>query len=169
MNDSKEEFGKRLSGIRKSKNLKQQDLKEMIDAPTVQMISNWENGHAFPSPHYLIILAEKLDTSLDYLLLGKENHQSERRIATYKDACKCIVDLTSHELFAFDLLLYEGENAVTTLISKDRTISNFRIEYEALLSAKKSLRPELFDQAVADLLEKYDLPLKQKENKQTKK
>ena len=69
MNETKKELGKRIAEIRKSKKLNQEEFKELIGAPTVQMISGWENGHSFPSVNYLIIIAKKLDTSLHYLLL----------------------------------------------------------------------------------------------------
>ena len=168
MNDSKEEFGKRLSEIRKTKKLKQDDLKDMIEAPTIQMISNWENGHAFPSPHYLIILAEKLDISLDYLLLGKEVDSESKSVSTYKDIGECIFNLVNSGLFELHGYLC-GENAYeTALTSRDKKVSDFRAEFDNLLIASKTLRPELYNQAVLDLLDKYDIPLKSKESKQAK-
>ncbi|MGN1075742.1 MAG: helix-turn-helix domain-containing protein [Candidatus Enteromonas sp.] len=99
MNNIKKEFGKRLAEIRKSKKLRQEDLKELINAATIQMISNWENGHSFPSTSYLIILSKKLDVSLDYLLFGKENSPRNFEFRTYKDVCECITALIQDELF----------------------------------------------------------------------
>ena len=168
MNDLKEEFGKRLSEVRKSKKLKQEDLKDMIEAPTIQMISNWENGHAFPSPHYLIILAKKLDTSLDYLLLGKETKTESRCVSTYKDAGECILALINSGLFELGGYAFRMGVMATTLTSLDKNISDFKAELDTLLIASKTLRPELFNQAVLDLLDKYDTPLKLKESKQAK-
>ena len=79
MDEAKKEIGKRIAEIRKSKKIKQEELKEMIGAPTVQMISGWENGHSFPSTTYLIIIAKKLDISLDYLLLGKRSDSTDKK------------------------------------------------------------------------------------------
>ena len=166
MNDSKKEFGKRLSEIRKSRKFKQKDIKEMIEAPTVQMISNWETGRTFPSSHYLIILAKKLDTSLDYLLLGKEVDSESKTVNTYRDIGECIFNLVNSNLFILDGYYSSNSGYVTTLVSHDKKVSDFRGEFGNLLTAAKTLRPELFNQAVLDLLDKYDIPLKLKENKQ---
>ncbi len=162
MNDLKKEFGKRLFEIRKSKKLKQQDLMEMIDAPTVQMISNWENGHAFPSSTYLIILAKKLDVSLDYLLLGKETNTQSKNINTYKDVGECIFCLVNSGLFELGSYLYKENAYATTLTSYDKRVSDFKAEFDNLLIASKTLKPELYNRAILDLLDKYDIPLNKK-------
>lgn len=160
MNDIKKEVGNRLAEIRKSKKLRQDELKELLDVPTVQMISNWENGHIFPSTTYLIIIAKKLDISLDYLLLGKQNNSNTRKMKTYKDVAESIVELEQIGLFDISDSCITSCKYLTTLTTMDDVIHNFKIEYCNLLIASKSLRPELFKQAVADLLEKYDIPIK---------
>lgn len=163
MNESKIEFGKRLAEIRKSKKIKQKELKEMIDAPTVQMISGWENGHSFPSTNYLIILAKKLDISLDYLLLGKQKNSKDPTISTYKDAAIYITQLVNSGLFTIGGY-HSGEFGqiyCTTLESTNKVLGNFKKEFDNLLVASKTLKPELFKQAIIDLLDKYDVPLKQ--------
>ena len=161
MDELKKEFGKRLAEIRKSKKIKQEELREMIDAPTVQMISGWENGHSFPSTNYLIILAKKLDISLDYLLLGKPNDKSPKKLHTYKDVAEYILELLNSGLFklgGYDL----GSNLyATNLETLDKKIADFKHEFDNLLVASKTLRPELFKQATVDLLNKYDIPIKQ--------
>lgn len=164
MDESKKEFGKRLAEVRKSKKIKQEEFKELIGAPTVQMISGWENGHSFPSPTYLIIIAKKLDISLDYLLLGREKESQDKTIRTYKDAAIAIVELIKCNLF--DISSYLSSDSfgktfnVTTLSSSNKKINSFREELDNLLVASKSLRPELFNQAVDDLLGKYDILIK---------
>lgn len=161
MNELKKEFGKRLAEIRKSKKIKQEELRDMIGAPTVQMISGWENGHSFPSTNYLIILAKKLDISLDYLLLGKPNDKSSKKLHTYKDVAEYILELLDSGLFqlcgyGWDSTLYK-----TSLETLDKKIADFKHEFDNLLVASKTLRPELFKQATVDLLDKYDIPIKQ--------
>lgn len=159
MNKSKYEFGKRLAEIRKEKNLNQQEFKNIIDAPTVQMISGWENGHSFPSVPYLITFAKKLDISLDYLLLGRQNEKTDKKIKTYKDAAECMMALISSGLFEIQNT-FTTNGYMTVIYSEDETLSNFKKELQNLLVASKTLRPELFQQAISDLLEKYDFPLK---------
>ena len=162
MNNLKREFGKRLAEVRKSKKLKQEDLREMINAPTVQMISGWENGHSFPSTTYLIILAKKLDISLDYLLLGKPNDKSSKQLFTYKDALEYILDFINMGLFELSGYNFDHNTYATILESLDQKIADFKHEYDNLLVASKTLRPELYKQAIMDLLDKYDIPIKQK-------
>lgn len=162
MDKLKKEFGKRLAEIRKSKKLNQKEFKELIEAPTVQMISGWENGHSFPSPTYLIIIAKKLDISLDYLLLGRQNGSEETSIKTYKDAAKYMTQLYESGLFelgGYQYGAHENQYAVT-LTSKEPHIRNFKLELDNLLVASKTLRPELLKQAIIDLFNKYDEPLK---------
>lgn len=164
MDDLKKEFGKRLAEIRKSKKIKQKELRDMINVPNVQMISGWENGHTFPSTYYLIILAKKLDISLDYLLLGKEANTSEIKIHTYKDVASYILALVNNGLFEFSGSQYDGISIgkrITTLKSTNDTIADFKLELDNLSVASKTLRPELLKQALIDLLNKYDVPFKQ--------
>lgn len=162
MNELKKEFGKRLAEIRKSKKIKQEELKELINAPTVQMISGWECGHSFPSANYLIILAKKLDISLDYLLLGKNNNAKNKKIFTYKDAAECMIELQSCGLFSISGYQYSSDLYQTNLYTFDKKIESFKLEFDNLMTAAKTLRKELFDQAVIDLLNKYDIPLTKK-------
>ncbi|HBE98613.1 MAG TPA: hypothetical protein DDW18_00975 [Firmicutes bacterium] len=161
---SKKEVGKRLAEIRKSKKLNQEQLKELIAAPTVQMISGWENGHSFPSSHYLIIIAKKLDISLDYLLLGKENGPSDKTIRTYKDAAINMTQLVQCGLFEINSIQYGMSESQFQVIltSNDSHIKSFRKELNNLLIASKSLKPELLKQALIDLYDKYDVPIKKK-------
>lgn len=167
MNADRIEFGKRLAQVRKNKKLKQEDFKELINVPTVQMISSWENGHSFPSAAYLIIIAKKLDISLDYLLLGRQNDMNVHALITYKDLVTSVFDLIDTGLFELDGYPYGSANQhyLTMLKSDDDTISSFKKELESIIGASKSLKPEIFKQAVSDLLDKYDIPLKQKKSK----
>lgn len=161
MNKSKYEFGKRLAEIRKGKNLNQQEFKNIVEAPTVQMVSCWENGHSFPSVPYLITFAKRLDISLDYLLLGKQNEKTDKKIKTYKDAAECMMALISSGLFEIqNTFITVGNSHKTVICSEDETLSNFKKELQNLLVASETLRSELFQQAISDLLEKYDFPLK---------
>ncbi len=160
MNETKEEVGKRIAEIRKSKKLNQEEFRELIGAPTVQMISGWENGHSFPSPTYLIIIAKKPDISLDYLLLGRQNGLEDKSIRTYKDAATYILELESSGLFKISGGFSDMFNHYSTqLISYDNAIGEFKREFDTLLAASKTLRPELLEQAYIDLLNKYDFPI----------
>lgn len=167
MDELKKEIGKRIAEIRKAKKLNQEELKELIGAPTVQMISGWENGHSFPSVPYLVIFAKKLDTSLDYLLLGNKKDAQDKSIITYKDAAEYILQFVFSGLFDISGYQYgpnEKQYAVT-LTSKDAKIRDFKLELDNLMVAANSLRPELLRQALSDLLKKYDYAIKKTNEK----
>lgn len=161
MDETKKEVGKRIAEIRKSKGLKQEEFKELIGAPTIQMISGWENGHSFPSANYLIIMAKKLDISLDYILLGGKNDPDDKTIRTYKEAFSYIVELLKSKLFKIEGYpdLSSGKY-ITMLSSSDDKVNEFKKEYIILSAAAKTIRDELMQQAFTDLLNKYDIPLK---------
>ncbi len=162
MDELKKEIGKRIAEIRKAKKLNQEELKELIGAPTVQMISGWENGHSFPSVPYLVIFAKKLDISLDYLLLGNKKDVQDKTIVTYKDAAEYILQFVFSGLFEISGYQYgvSKEQYTVTLTSNDKKIRDFKLELDNLMVAAKTLKPELLKQALSDLLEKYDYPIK---------
>ena len=165
MNELKKEIGERLAKIRKSKNMRQDQLKDLIGAPTVQMISSWECGHSFPSTTYLILIAKKLDISLDYLLLGKENDSNHYKMNNYKDICGFIVELLNNDMFKISGYFSNFDSYITELNTSDETIYRFKNDFENLQVSKKIMRKDLYDEAVNDLLEKFDIPLKDKKTK----
>ena len=63
-------FGERLALLRKSKKISQERLSELVGVSR-QAVSKWENNESYPETEKLILIAEKLDASLDYLLLNK--------------------------------------------------------------------------------------------------
>ena len=67
-------YGKRLS---------EYQLIDLLGSGTIQMISGWENGHSIPSAIYLVKISKILDTSLDYLLTGKENDTFNKTVVSY--------------------------------------------------------------------------------------
>ena len=72
-------FSENLKRIRAEKNLSQEQLAEMIGVSR-QAISKWEQDNGYPETEKLINIAQKLDISLDFLLLGRQND-----IETQKD------------------------------------------------------------------------------------
>lgn len=71
----KNEFGYRLKELRSKKGLSQKGLSDKLSERGISIaertISRYENGEALPGLENLIVLAEALDTSLDYFVLGK--------------------------------------------------------------------------------------------------
>ncbi len=68
------DFGKNLTAIRKSRQLTQLELANLLDAQP-RMIGRWEQGETKPQFDYIIRLAQILEVSLDYLLLGINSHK----------------------------------------------------------------------------------------------
>ena len=166
MSKEKVDFGKRLAEIRKSKGMNQEQLRELIDAPTVQMISGWECGHSFPSAIYLITLAKRLDVSIDYLLLGEQQSSSgEKPLRTYKDVGREIKRLYDTGIFCTHVfrtntnpsgLRINNMFYTSALLCNDYMVLRFMEEYERLLAASNTLGPELLEQATSKLLSEYE-------------
>ncbi|MED4727039.1 helix-turn-helix transcriptional regulator [Aneurinibacillus migulanus] len=65
-------LAQRLRQIRKSKKLTQEELANRVST-TKGTISNYENGHSSPPNEMLVLLAETLETTTDYLLGRTDN------------------------------------------------------------------------------------------------
>lgn len=65
-------FAENLQILRKEKHLSQEQLAEIMGVSR-QAVSKWEQGSGYPETEKLIVLAQKLDVSLDVLLLDKAN------------------------------------------------------------------------------------------------
>ncbi|SDB57306.1 helix-turn-helix domain-containing protein [Butyrivibrio sp. INlla16] len=63
-------FGENLQKIRKKNQLSQEGLAEMLGVSR-QAVSKWELGEGYPEVDKLLILSEKLNISLDSLMLGE--------------------------------------------------------------------------------------------------
>lgn len=66
------EVGKRIYERRKQLNMTQETLSELSDT-TPQAISNYERGERELKASVVVKIANALNTTTDYLLLGKEN------------------------------------------------------------------------------------------------
>ena len=66
--------GKRIAALRREKNLKQDDLAQMLEI-SPQAVSKWENDQTYPDISLLPKLAKILGVSVDELLSGKQELQ----------------------------------------------------------------------------------------------
>lgn len=77
-------FGERLYELRKTKNISQEELAELLDVSR-QSISKWENDKSYPEMTRLLFMSEYFDVSLDYLMRGTEEDKSrEEATVSYK-------------------------------------------------------------------------------------
>lgn len=60
-------FGENLKNMRKAKGLSQEDLAELLEVSR-QAVSKWEQGIGYPEVDKLLLLAKKLNISLDSLM-----------------------------------------------------------------------------------------------------
>ena len=67
-------IGKRIAALRREKNLKQDDLAQMLEV-SPQAVSKWENDQTCPDISMLPKLAKILGVSVDELLSGKQELQ----------------------------------------------------------------------------------------------
>ena len=67
-------IGKRIAALRREKNLKQDDLAQMVEV-SPQAVSKWENDQTCPDISLLPKLAKILGVSVDELLSGKQELQ----------------------------------------------------------------------------------------------
>ena len=67
-------LGKRIAALRRKKELKQDDLAQMLEV-SAQAVSKWENDQSCPDISLLPKLAKALDVSVDELLSGKQESQ----------------------------------------------------------------------------------------------
>lgn len=71
-----EESGKRIAELRKKKKLTQEGLAEVIGM-SHKIINSIEKGKKGTSIDTLVLIAEALDTSMDYIVTGKIDENSE--------------------------------------------------------------------------------------------
>ena len=86
------DFGKNLASIRKSRQLTQLELANLLDVQP-RMVGRWEQGKAKPQFDYIIQLAGILEVSLDHLLQGSEGQNSPQfdiKNKKLKELCKKI-------------------------------------------------------------------------------
>lgn len=152
-------FADNLRDVRKKKNISQEELAELLNVSR-QAVSKWEQGDGYPEAEKLIVLAKKLNVSLDYLISDEnEAAEPERQagaatgkimirsfdgkaiINCYKVMSspmfnrifKCKADEPKYALFGVDGVSFWGEN--TTLLGWYADEESVTKEVNAILSA----------------------------------
>ncbi len=90
------EIGKRIANARKKAGKTQKEVREDLGDATLSMISDWENGYAFPSVEYLKKISELYKVSIDYLVKGDERHDSLKKTITVKDTIQAVLWLITN-------------------------------------------------------------------------
>jgi transcriptional regulator with XRE-family HTH domain len=84
------DFGKNLAELRKTRQLTQLELANLLDVQP-RLLGRWERGQGKPQFDYILRLAEVLEVSLDRLLRGNDASQQDSfdiRNRRLKELCK---------------------------------------------------------------------------------
>ena len=93
------DFGKRLSSLRKARQLTQIELANLLDIQP-RMVGRWEQGQVKPQFDYIIKLAQLLEVSIDHLLLGEEGSTApvfDIKNKRLKELCKQVDELKADD------------------------------------------------------------------------
>lgn len=149
-------FGDNLRTIRKEKGISQEDLAGLLNVSR-QAISKWEQNNGYPEMEKVIQLAEALNISLDYLILGRreekkinnrtsgrimiKSHDGKQLINCYKvlsqrvSAFKKAADIPQYVLYGVDSQSFWGESK--TLLGWYADEKNIQKEIQQILEAIK--------------------------------
>ncbi|KFX11304.1 MULTISPECIES: helix-turn-helix domain-containing protein [Pectobacterium] len=96
---SMSDFGKRLAALRKARQLTQIELANLLDIQP-RMLGRWEQGQVKPQFDYIIKLAQFLEVSIDYMLLGDKDTPApvfDIKNKRLKELCKQVDELKADD------------------------------------------------------------------------
>ncbi|UWS28550.1 helix-turn-helix domain-containing protein [Erwinia pyrifoliae] len=106
------DFGKRLAALRKERQLTQIELADLLDIQP-RMLGRWEQGQVKPQFDYIIKLAQFLEVSTDYMLLGEEDKAApvfDIKNKRLKELCKQVDGLKTEDQ---DMICHFLDMAIT--------------------------------------------------------
>ena len=112
--------GEQISALRKAKGLTQSELGERIGI-SFQAVSKWERGEALPDVTLLPDLAKILETTIDYILIGKERlveYKGKFTVADIKKGLFCLKN--AGEYLGTENIIYRAAiNGINTELNTD--------------------------------------------------
>lgn len=130
MKNNKQTIGQRIKELREQKELTQAQLGELVFM-TDKTISKWEKDKSEPDSNSLVLLAEKLGVTLDYLLTGSDPEIENDSVSKIELACRedNIALLNNIDFEAFD---DKGKN-IDFYVKKynSKNIRHFLIDWKA--------------------------------------
>ena len=118
-------FSDNLRAVRREKNLSQEQLAEMLNVSR-QSVSKWEQDSGYPEIEKIVQLAQKLDISLDALLLDKKpaiTENTQQNTAVFPNEKKITVQsydggtLAAYSKFTITPILLAGKNEPKYVLS----------------------------------------------------
>lgn len=169
-------IAQQISDLRKHKGLTQCELGERVGV-SFQAVSKWERGETLPDISVLPDLANVLETSIDYILLGGEKQvefKGKISVSDVKEGFNCLKK--AGELFGRDNIIYRSaikgiNEEMNTDIEKafydDYVFDAFLAEaiiqnlitgmYVDLSDVKNSFKYEHFKNIVLDYCKRYGI------------
>lgn len=95
-------FGKRLRQLRENKKMNQKEFAKVLGI-TAATLSTYEKAGKYPAVPKLIDIAQKANTSIDWLLGLTNDATIQDGIKTYSDIIKWLVDLSKVENLTIDI------------------------------------------------------------------
>lgn len=117
-------IGENIASIRKSKNLKQEELASLINV-SPKTISSYETNRSVPNIEMLILLAKALDTSIENILnLNNENSEEIKKIYEKNDFKNNIIKIILLSIIFIIPIIYFIYSADITIRSLATSIIN---------------------------------------------
>lgn len=144
-NLQKEEFGKRLKGMREALGISQGDLAIKINLLCATSydrdnVSKWERGQAFPPINTIAALSDSLKTPITSFFIARENDSSRvtdlETIADQLSALK--VNFSDDPQASFDLACLLLEETEFKLREKEMELKALKDKHQAVVDLIKS-------------------------------
>lgn len=117
-------IGENIASIRKSKNLKQEELASLINV-SPKTISSYETNRSIPNIEMLILLAKALDTSIENILnLNNENSEEIKKIYEKNDLKNNIIKIIILSIIFIIPIIYFIYSAYISISSLAASIIN---------------------------------------------
>lgn len=91
------EFYYRIDKLLKEKNLSQKELSAFIGLKSSQIFSNWKQRSTIPAANIAVKIAQYLNTSVEFLITGKENNHLADENKRLQEKIKSIADIVNNK------------------------------------------------------------------------
>ena len=119
-------IGERITELRKAMNMSQVELAKQVDVSR-QAVSKWENGLSMPDSAKMILLADVLETDIEYLTTGRRNFA--RRPPVVLTTVETVEKVVEKPVIQVVERIVEVEKPVVQYVEKPVVRKVFRTRY----------------------------------------
>ena len=119
-------IGERITELRKAMNMSQVELAKQVDVSR-QAVSKWENGQSMPDSAKMILLADVLETDIEYLTTGRRNFT--RRPPVVLTTVETVEKVVEKPVIQVVERIVEVEKPVVQYVEKPVVRKVFRTRY----------------------------------------